>query len=242
VQDNYKKIILGDDNVIMTKAIVITTGVDYRQLTTPGIEKFTGAGIYYGAANTEAVACKQKDVFIVGGGNSAGQAAMYLSKFAKQVNILIRRDNLSYTMSSYLIDQIKNVNNISVCTSREVIEAQGDERLQQLVIKNIDTGEVYTEGAAALYIFIGAKPFTDWLHATIITNDKGFIETGRDLQRYDEFKKVWKLERDPYLLETSCAGIFAAGDVRAGAMNRVASAVGEGSMAISFVHKYLAEI
>jgi len=242
VQDNYKKIILGDGKVIMTKAIVITTGVDYRQLATPGIEKFTGAGVYYGAANTEAGACKQKDVFIVGGGNSAGQAAMYLSKFARQVNILIRRDSLSYTMSSYLIEQIKNVNNISVCACREVTEAKGDEKLQQLVIKNLATGEIYTEDAAALYIFIGAKPFTDWLSDDIITNDKGFIETGRDLQRCDDFKKIWKLSRDPYLLETSCAGIFAAGDIRAGAMNRVASAVGEGSMAISFVHKYLAEI
>ncbi|MGN6616796.1 MAG: FAD-dependent oxidoreductase [Ilyomonas sp.] len=241
-QDNYKKITLGDDKVIMTKAIVITTGVDYRQLTTPGIEKFRGAGIYYGAANTEAVACIKKDVFIVGGGNSAGQAAMYLSKFARQVNILIRKDSLSYTMSSYLIDQVNNVSNISVCTFREVIEARGDERLQQLVIKNLVTGEIYTEDAAALYIFIGAKPFTDWLSDEIITNEKGFIETGRELQHYSDFKKIWKLERDPYLLETSCAGIFAAGDVRAGAMNRVASAVGEGSMAISFVHKYLAEI
>ena len=242
IQDNYKKIILGDDAIVMTKSIVITTGVDYRQLTTPGIEKFTGAGIYYGAANTEAIACKEKNVYIVGGGNSAGQAAMYLSKFAKQVSILIRRDNLSYTMSSYLIEQIKNVSNISVCTSREVLEARGDDKLQQLVIKNIDSGETYAEDASALYIFIGAKPFTDWLDEIIITNDKGFVETGRDLQRYDDFKKIWKLERDPYLLETSCAGIFAAGDVRAGAMNRVASAVGEGSMAISFVHKYLAEI
>lgn len=242
LQDNYKKIILGDNKVIMTKAIVITTGVDYRQLTTPGIEKFAGAGIYYGAANTEAIACKEKDVFIVGGGNSAGQAAMYLSKFAKQVNILIRRDKLSFTMSSYLIEQIKNVSNISVCIQREVIEVKGDEKLHQLVIKNLANGEIYTEDAAALYIFIGAKPFTDWLHTTVITNDKGFIETGRDLQQYDDFKKIWKLDRDPYLLETSCAGIFAAGDVRAGAMNRVASAVGEGSMAISFVHKYLAEI
>lgn len=242
LQDNYKKIILGDDKVIMTKAIVITTGVDYRQLTTPGIEKFTGAGIYYGAANTEAVACKEKNVFIVGGGNSAGQAAMYLSKFAKQVNILIRKDNLAQTMSSYLIEQIKNVSNISVCPNREIMEAKGEDKLQQLVIENAATNETYTEDADALYIFIGAKPFTDWLSTAIIKNDKGFIETGRDLQRYDDFKKIWKLERDPYLLETSCAGIFAAGDVRAGAMNRVASAVGEGSMAISFVHKYLAEI
>ncbi|MEO8711573.1 MAG: FAD-dependent oxidoreductase [Parafilimonas sp.] len=242
MQDNYKKIILVDDTKIMTKSIVITTGVDYRQLTTPGIQQFTGAGVYYGAATTEAASCKGKTVYIVGGGNSAGQAAMYLSKFAKQINILIRKDSLSYTMSSYLIDQIKGVNNISVCVGREVVEAKGNERLEQLTIKNIGTGEVYTEDAAALYIFIGAKPFTDWLSDEIIKNEKGFIETGRDLQRYGNFQKIWKLERDPYLLETSCAGIFAAGDVRAGAMNRVASAVGEGSMAISFVHKYLAEI
>lgn len=145
-------------------------------------------------------------------------------------------------MSSYLIDQIKGVDNITVCVSREVMEAKGSEKLEQLTIKNIDTGEIYSEDAAALYIFIGAKPFTDWLDQEIITNDKGFIETGRDLHHYDNFKKIWKLGRDPYLLETSCAGIFAAGDVRAGAMNRVASAVGEGSMAIGFVHKYLAEI
>jgi thioredoxin reductase (NADPH) len=242
LQDNYKKISLDDGKEIMTKAIVITTGVDYRQLTTPGIEKFTGAGIYYGAANTEAAACKGNVVFVVGGGNSAGQAAMYLSKFAKQVNILIRRDSLSYTMSSYLIDQINGVSNICVCTGREIVEAKGNERLEQLSIQNVNTGEVYTEDAAALYIFIGAKPFTEWLSTDIIINDKGFIETGRELQHYNNFQKIWKLERDPYLLETSCAGIFAAGDVRAGAMNRVASAVGEGSMAISFVHKYLAEI
>ena len=241
-QDNYKKIILGDDSEIMAKSIVITTGVDYRQLTTPGIAQFKGGGIYYGAANTEASACKGKSVYIVGGGNSAGQAAMYLSKFAKQVNILIRRDNLSYTMSSYLIDQINSVENISVCIAREVVEATGQESLEKLTIKNLITGEVYTENASALYIFIGARPFTDWLDDQIIKNEKGFIETGRDLQHYENFKKIWKLERNPYLLETSLPGIFAAGDVRAGAMNRVASAVGEGSMAISFVHKYLAEM
>ncbi len=242
LQDNYKKIILSDDKEIMTKAIVITTGVDYRKLTTPGIEKFTGAGIYYGAANTEAASCKNKNVYVVGGGNSAGQAAMYLSKFAKQVNILIRKDSLSYTMSSYLIDQIKGVSNICVCINREIVEAKGNERLEQLIIKDVEKDEIYTEDASALYIFIGAKPYTEWLSEEFIKNDKGFIETGRDLQHYDNFQKIWKLQRDPYLLETSCPGIFAAGDVRAGAMNRVASAVGEGSMAINFVHKYLAEI
>ena len=242
IQDNYKKIILDDDKEIITKSIVITTGVDYRQLTTPGIPGFIGAGIYYGAATTEALACTNKMVFVVGGGNSAGQAAMYLSKFAKQVNILIRKDSLSYTMSSYLIDQIKGVENIKTCIFCEVVEAKGNEKLEQLTIKNINNNEVYVEDAAALYIFIGAKPYTDWLDEEIIKDDKGFIETGRDLLQAGSFKKVWKLERDPYLLETSCAGIFAAGDVRAGAMNRVASAVGEGSMAISFVHKYLTEI
>lgn len=242
LQDNYKKIILVDDTEIMAKAIVITTGVDYRKLSIPGIEKFTGAGVYYGAANTEAASCKDKNVFIVGGGNSAGQAAMYLSKFAKQVNILIRKDSLSYTMSSYLIDQIKGVDNICVCANREVVEARGNERLEELLIKNVEKDETYTEDASALYIFIGAKPYTDWLSEEIIKNEKGFIETGRDLQRYNNYQKIWKLQRDPYLLETSCPGIFAAGDVRAGAMNRVASAVGEGSMAISFVHKYLVEI
>ena len=241
IQDNYKKIILDGDKEIIAKAIVITTGVDYRQLDTPGVQQFTGAGVYYGAANSEAASCKDKNIFIVGGGNSAGQAAMYLSKFAKQVNILIRRDSLSYTMSSYLIDQIKGVKNICICTGREVVEAKGNERLEQLVIQNVNSGETYTEDAAALYIFIGAKPYTDWLSKDIIVNQKGFIETGRDLLRCTDFQKIWKLQRDPYLLETSCAGIFAAGDVRAGAMNRVASAVGEGSMAVSFVHKYLAE-
>ncbi len=242
VKDNYKKIILDDNKEINTKSIVITTGVDYRKLSTPGVSQFTGAGIYYGSAITEASSCKDNVVFIVGGGNSAGQAAMYLSKFAKQINILIRKDSLSHTMSSYLIDQVTSTPNIQVCICCEVMEAKGNERLEELNIKNINTGEVRTEHADALYIFIGAKPYTDWLATDIIKNEKGFLETGRELAEYDDFKKIWKQPRDPYLLETSSAGVFAAGDVRAGAMNRVASAVGEGSMAISFVHKYLAEI
>lgn len=241
-KDGYKTIILDDGPEIFTRAVVITTGVDYRKLEVKGIESFTGAGIYYGAATTEASACKDKEVYIIGGGNSAGQAAMYLSKFAKNVSIIIRKDDLSSTMSAYLIDQIGHTPNIHVLPATEVIEAKGDQCLEELTLINVKTKETVTRIASALYIFIGARPYTDWLKLDIIKNEKDFIETGRELRNYENFKKTWKLQRDPYLLETSCAGIFAAGDVRAGAMNRVASAVGEGSMAISFVHKYLAEV
>lgn len=238
----YNKIIMEDGSFVNSRSVVITTGVDYRTLDTKGVADFTGAGIYYGAAMTEAPACKDKDVFIVGGGNSAGQAAMYLSKFARNVSILIRREDLSSTMSAYLIDRIVETPNIHVRPYSEVVEARGSDRLECLIISNIKTGEQTQEHADGLYVFIGAKPFTEWLEMNIIKNDKGFIETGRDLFTHPEFEKIWKEERDPYLLETSCPGIFAAGDVRANAMNRVAAAVGEGSMAISFVHKYLAEV
>lgn len=242
LKDGYKIIVMDDGNEIITRAVVITTGVDYRKLETKGIADFTGAGVYYGAAMTEASACKEKQVFVVGGGNSAGQAAMYLSKFAKEVYILIRKEDLKATMSSYLIDQIAGRSNIHVWGKSEITEAIGAEKLEQLVIENVETHETKTVAADALYIFIGAKPFTEWVGEQVIKDNKEFIETGRDMKMNEAFRKVWKLERDPYLLETSSPGIFAAGDVRSGAMNRVASAVGEGSMAISFVHKYLAEV
>lgn len=240
-KDGYKTIILDDGPEILSRSVVITTGVDYRKLEVQGVGDFTGAGIYYGAANTEASACKDKDVFIIGGGNSAGQSAMYLSKFAANVSIIIRKENLSSTMSAYLIEQIGQTPNIQVLPDTELFEATGDQCLEELTLINVKTKEKVTKKANALYIFIGARPYTDWIKLDIIKNDKDFIETGRELRNYEKFNKTWKLKRDPYLLETSCAGIFAAGDVRAGAMNRVASAVGEGSMAISFVHKYLAE-
>jgi thioredoxin reductase (NADPH) len=241
-KDGYNKIILEDDTVINTRSVIITTGVDYRTLDTKGIADFTGAGIYYGAAMTEATACRDKEVYVVGGGNSAGQAAMYLSKFARNVYILIRKDDLSSTMSAYLIEQIKGVPNIILRPKTEIAEAMGSDKLEQLTLMNIETSETATVQADALYIFIGAKPFTDWIALDIIKDEKGFIETGRELKGYENFTRIWKENRDPYLLETSCPGIFAAGDVRARAMNRVAAAVGEGSMAISFVHKYLAEV
>jgi len=239
--DNYKRVTFATGKAINCRAIIITTGVDYRKLETKGIEHLTGAGIYYGASMTEAAACKDKNVYIVGGGNSAGQSAVYLSKFAVKVYIVIRKDSLSYTMSSYLIQQIKALRNIEVLINTEIRETTGDTHLENLTIENLTTGDHTTADAAALYIFIGAKPYTDWLGDALRRDKKGFIETGHDLMAYNDYKQHWKLKRDPFLLETSVPGVFAAGDVRAGAMNRVASAVGEGSMAISFVHKYLAE-
>jgi len=241
-QDGYKKIMLEDAGEINARSVVITTGVDYRKLETKGVSKFNGAGIYYGAAMTEATASTGKDVYVVGGGNSAGQAAMYLSKFAKNVFIIIRKDNLSSTMSAYLIDQIEATDNIQIIPGTVVTVARGTDKLEQIEIFNEGTKKSETKMAGAMYIFIGAKPFTDWLDKTIIKDEKGFIVTGRDLKTHVGFEKIWKQKRDPYLLETSWPGVFAAGDVRSGAMNRVASAVGEGSMAISFVNKYLAEV
>lgn len=242
LKDNYKIVKLANGNEINTKSIIITTGVDYRQLEAEGINDFTGAGIYYGAATTEAHACKDKDVYIVGGGNSAGQAAMYLSNFAKNVYILIRKRDLSSSMSQYLIDQIKATENIHILGHTEVLKAHGSDRLEAVTLINHETKEEKRVDAGALLIFIGAKPYTDWIGLNIIKDEKGFIETGNSLQKHDTFKKSWKMEREPFLLETCSPGIFAAGDVRSGAMNRVASAVGEGAMAIKFVHEYLAEI
>ena len=238
---NHKIIYLANGDEINARSIIVSTGVDYRKLPAEGVGDFTGAGVYYGAATTEAKACEDKDVYIVGGGNSAGQAAMYLANFAKTVNILIRKDSLTDSMSHYLIGQINNTENIHVLSNTEVIRVGGNGKLEQVTIRNNNTGEEKTSEAAALLIFIGARPYTDWIKLDIIKNERGFIETGNSLNTYDDFKKIWKLDRKPYLLETNNPGIFAAGDVRAGTMNRVASAVGEGSMAIKFVHEYLAE-
>ncbi len=244
VTGNYKKLSLADGSHINTKSVIITTGVDYRRLPAEGVDQFTGAGVYYGAATTEAYSCTDREVYIVGGGNSAGQGAVYLSKYAKKVTILIRREDLTSSMSSYLIDQIDAIDNIVVQGRRQVVKACGeDDRLKRLVLQNLDDESTYEVPADALFIFIGARPVTSWLqNEMILRDDKGFLETGKELLRYQNFPKIWKRDRDPFLLETCQPGIFAAGDVRAGAMNRVASAVGEGAMAIKFVHEYLAEI
>lgn len=241
VKDQYKILSMADGTKVNARAVVITTGVNYRKLNSRGISDFTGAGIYYGAAMTEARACEEKEIYIVGGGNSAGQAAMYLSNYARNVYIMIRGESLKKSMSTYLIEQIDQTSNITVLNHTEVEEACGDDRLKSLILKNNRDDSTREAEADGLFIFIGARPYTDWIKAGIIKNDRGFVETGRELQQYSDFAKVWNLNRQPYLLETCSPGIFAAGDVRAGAMNRVASAVGEGSMAIKYVHEYLAD-
>ncbi len=239
IKDKYKILSLSNGAEIKTHTIIISTGVDYRTLEIEGINNLTGAGVYYGAATAEAHSCRGKNVYVVGGGNSAGQAAMYLSGFAENVFIVIRRDSLDSTMSHYLIDQINRTKNISVLTNSIVTKTMGLRTLECVTIENAQTGEITTRESAALFIFIGARPVTDWVKLNISKDAKGFIETGKDLLKSENFKKIWKLKRDPYLLETCIPGIFSAGDVRAGAMNRVASAVGEGAMAIKFVHEYL---
>lgn len=242
LQDNYKIITLSDESEIKTRSIIIATGVSYRKLEATGVHNFTGAGVYYGAATTEANACQDKDVYVVGGGNSAGQGAMYLSNFARKVYIVVRKADLSSSMSQYLIDQIDKTENIELMGETEVVEACGTTYLERIVLENVNTQQREQRDAGGIFIFIGNRPHTDWIQPEILKDKKGFIETGKGLMRLQEFKKTWKLQREPYLLETSSPGIFAAGDVHAGAMNRVASAVGEGSMSIKLVHEYLGTV
>ena len=242
LQGSYKIITLSDESEIKTRSIIVATGVSYRKLDATGVHNFTGAGVYYGAATTEANACQDKDVYVVGGGNSAGQGAMYLSNFARNVYIVVRKPDLSSSMSQYLIDQINKTDNIEVIGETEVVEACGSSYLENIVLESTTTQQREKREAGGLFIFIGNRPHTDWIQPEILKNKRGFIETGKGLMRLKEFKKIWKLSREPYLLETSSPGIFAAGDVHAGAMNRVASAVGEGSMSIKLVHEYLTTV
>lgn len=242
LEGNLKIITLDSGREIITKALVIATGVDYRKLDAPGTDQYIGAGIYYGAANTEALACKQKIVYVVGGGNSAGQAAVYLSAFAKEVKIIVRKPDLTSTMSDYLIKQIGTHPNIEVAGNSEIKEVFGNERVEKVCIASTIDGTRTEAQADVLFIFIGAKPVTDWIKLDIAKDNKQFLLTGTDLVGNANFGNIWKQHRAPMLLETCIPGIFAAGDVRSGAMNRVASAVGEGAMAIKLVHEYLAEV
>jgi thioredoxin reductase (NADPH) len=242
LNDQYKVLMLGDGAEVSCHALLVATGVQYRKLNAPGVEELAGAGIYYGAAITEAISTRGQDVFVVGGGNSAGQAAMYLSGFARSVTILVRGHGLAESMSQYLIDQIGETPNIAVRTQVGVTEAHGAKNLESLTLVGGESGESETVPAAALFIFIGALPRTDWLGDLVVRDKAGFIPTGPDLLHDGKRPAGWKLGRDPYWLESSVPGIFAAGDVRARSVKRIASAVGEGSMAVQFVHQYLASL
>ena len=242
VKDGYKVTEMCDGTLIHSKAIVIATGASYARLNIPGIENFTGAGVYYGSAAVEAHACRDETVYIAGGGNSACQAAMYLSKFAKEVNIVIRRDKLIQTAANYLVENISNTPNIKIITNSDVISCSGTNVLENITLKNAKTGEEMTVPAKALFIYIGTKPGTDWLNELVLKNEKGFIITGSELMKDKSFHTFWKLEREPFLPETSVPGIFASGDVRFGALAGISTAVGEGALAIRFVRKYLEDM
>ncbi len=238
----YKRVKLADGTELGCHAVLISTGVCYRRLDVPGIERLTNAGIYYGSANTEAIACQDEEVYIVGGANSAGQAAIYFSRYAHGVTMLVRGGSLSKGMSQYLVDQIEHTENITVKTCTEIVEAHGEERLEQVTLENVETHKRETIDASTVFIFIGAEPYTEWLPRVIKRDGKGFILTGSDLMEHGHPPADWPLERDPYMLESSMPGIFVAGDARYGSIKRVASGVGEGSIAVQLIHRYLSEL
>jgi thioredoxin reductase (NADPH) len=228
-----------DGSSIDAHTVILSTGVTYRQLTAPGLAELTGRGVFYGSALTEAINCADCDVYIVGGANSAGQAAVYLSRHASSVTILVRGPSLTKSMSHYLIEQVQSLPNIHVRTCTEVVAAEGTEHLERLTLRDANTGATETVDAQHLFIFIGAAPLTDWLDGVVVRDDHGFVVTGPDLLTRGQMPAGWPLDRPPYHLETSVPGVFVAGDVRSESAKRVASAVGEGAMAVMLVHRYL---
>jgi len=242
VDGPYRYLRLNDGTELSCHAMLLATGVQWRKLDVPGMDRLQGAGVYYGGTATEAISCRDEDVYVVGGANSAGQAAMFFSQYARRVVMLVRGDSLGATMSQYLIDQIGTAPNIHVEYGTRVVEVHGENRLEAISLMCDVSGEVSRVPANALFIFIGAEPRTTWLDGVIERNERGFILTGPDLLRSGKRPKGWTLERDPGLLETSVPGVFAVGDVRYGSVKRVASGVGEGSVAVQFVHQYLSNV
>jgi len=240
IDAGYKRLQLADGREIVTRTMLAATGMVYRQHPAPGVAEHTGAGVYYGAATTEAPACTGRHVLVIGGGNSAGQGAMYLSRHAKEVQIVVRRDSLRHTMSQYLIHQVDKTPNIRLRLRTEVERVEGEDHVERVALTSLDDGLCSVEEAHALFMFIGTRPRSEWLPANVLRDAKGFVLTGRDLMAAEAYLRTWKEQREPLPLETSVPGIFAAGDLRAGAMNRVASAVGEGSMVVRLAHEYLA--
>jgi thioredoxin reductase (NADPH) len=239
VNGSARSVLFADWARINAHAVILATGVSYRQLTAPGITELTGRGVYYGSAMTEAANCADQDVFIVGGANSAGQAAVYFARRSRSVTILVRGPSLEASMSYYLVQQIAAIDNISVRTCTEVVAGDGDEHLEHLTLRNSADGTTEVVDAQWLFVFIGAAPHTEWLDGIVVRDERGFVITGPDLPLEGSRPRGWDLDRAPYHLETSVPGVFVAGDARAESAKRVASAVGEGAMAVMLVHRYL---
>jgi thioredoxin reductase (NADPH) len=242
VKGSARGVRFADGSTLDAHTIILATGVSYRQLGAPGLNDFTGRGVYYGSALTETTACVGQDIYIVGGANSAGQAAVYLSRHAKSVTLLVRGSSLERSMSYYLIQQIAGIDNINVRTCTEVTAAHGDDHLEHLTLRDTSTGSTETVDAQMLFVFIGAAPLTDWLDGVVARDDRGFVVAGPDLAPAGQRPPGWELDRAPYHLETNVPGVFVAGDARAESAKRVASAVGEGAMAVMLVHRYLEKV
>jgi thioredoxin reductase (NADPH) len=238
-EDPFRVVTLSDGSEVSCKALILATGVAVRVLDVPGVARFLGAGVYYGAAMTEAAAYRDRDVVIVGGGNSAGQGALFFSRYARQVMVVIRAGALSQAMSQYLVDRIEVAENVEVVTRVELAEVKGDKSVECVVLNELDSARQRTAPASGIFIFIGAAPRTEMLRGLVRLDDKGFVMTGPDLADTGARPAGWPVDRDPYLFETSVPGVFAVGDVRAGSGKRVAAAVGEGSATVSMVHRYL---
>jgi thioredoxin reductase (NADPH) len=239
VRGSARGVRFADGGSLDAHTVLLATGVSYRQLAAPGLHELTGRGVYYGSALTEAAACVGQDIYIVGGANSAGQAAVYLSQHAKSVTLLVRGSSLDRSMSYYLIQQIGRIENINVRTCTEVTAAHGEDHLEHLTLRDTSNGGSETVDAQMLFVFIGAAPLTDWLDGVVVRDDRGFVVAGPDLAPAGHQPPGWDLDRAPYHLETSVPGVFVAGDARAESAKRVASAVGEGAMAVMLVHRYL---
>ena len=228
-----------DGSNIAAHAVVLATGVSYRRLAAPGVDDFAGRGVYYGAAAVEAPNCREQDVYIVGGANSAGQAAVFLSPQARSVTLLVRGESLERSMSHYLIEQLRDIDNVRVRTGVTILGAKGDDHLEQIEVRDEATGICETLQTSWVFVFIGAAPLTEWLDGVVARDRLGFVLAGPDLLVDGKRPAGWELERDPWHLETNVPGVFVAGDVRSESVKRVASAVGEGAMAVTLVHRYL---